>query len=110
MENGNNTQFKNPKKAAKIGEPTKIKKIELRGITISFNNNLKASENGCRTPAIPILLGPLLCWSELICLRSNKVMNAVLKIKSNNKINTDNKKYIENKSVKKIKIQLFKIK
>ena len=75
-----NIASKNPKK----GLTQNKLMLERRGNESSLENNLTASEKGCKTPIIPSLFGPLRICVYLKTLRSNKVRKAT-EIKTNKK-------------------------
>lgn len=60
------------------GEIMNIIKLELFGKIASFNNNFKASANGCKTPSGPTSFGPFLFWVDAITFLSTKVKKATL--------------------------------
>lgn len=64
----------------------KIIKLAKLGITVSFDNNFKASANACNAPNNPTVLGPLLRCMEANTLRSKTVKKATANNKGNKKI------------------------
>jgi len=72
----------------------KIIKLEELGITVSLDNNLKASANACKEPYKPTAFGPRRRCIAPKSLRSNTVKNATARINGKN----DNRKCNQSKS------------
>ena len=64
------------KKRVKNGPKTNKNLFDFVGIIISLITNFKPSAKGCKTPQIPVTVGPFLRCIEAIALRSAKVKKA----------------------------------
>lgn len=75
-------------KKVNIGAKKNIIKLEFDVYNNSLINNFKPSENGCKKPNNPTILGPRLRWILLITFLSSNVKKAI--VSNINTINNTN--------------------
>lgn len=62
----------------RVGQEYRITVFALRGLCVSLENSLSASDSGWGKPLTDTLLGPFRSWEYPRILRSRRVKNAIL--------------------------------